>query len=425
MIRNDIESKTEISLGHLNHVFMKHRKVHFSNNRGLFLTGKLEIPADGNILAYAILAHVFTGNKNLKATRYIARCLKQHGIAVLRFDFTGLGESQGEFADSNFSTNVDDILAAARFLSENYEPPQLLLGHSLGGAAVVFAASKLDSIRAIATIGAPSEPMHVTHLLESELEQIKEKGEALVNIGGKAFTIKKQFLDDLAQKNMEGILKQLRKPILVMHSPQDMVVEIENAAEIYHAAFHPKSFISLDGADHMLTSKRDAHYAADLVASWLSRYIDKPDEDPLNTDKMVAARIDDETLTTEIKAGRHALIADESEDIGGDDIGPSPYQLLASSVASSQAMMIRQYAVDHGLAIEDIEVHVDYRRRYASDLVEAGKSNPAIKELHISVILEGDLNANSLDHIKNHASLCPVLNSISIPYYCRMKLESK
>jgi len=209
----------------------------------------------------------------------------------LRFDFTGLGESEGEFADTNFSSNVKDILAAANYLEENYKAPSILIGHSLGGAAVIFASSQLESIKAVATVGAPSDPEHVTHLLRDKIEDIKKLGAAKVNIGGREFMIKKQFLEDLQNKNMFEILKDLKKPIMVLHSPQDTTVEIENAAQIYHAAFHPKSFVSLDGADHMLTNKGDAAYAGDIIANWVMRYIKLPKKKALKTDSSVVASL--------------------------------------------------------------------------------------------------------------------------------------
>ena len=210
-------------------------KVSFKNDGGIELSAYIEFPPDTKPHAYAVFAHVFTGNKSLGATRHIARGLTQNGIAVLRFDFTGLGESEGDFADTNFSSNVKDILAAANYLEENYEAPKILIGHSLGGAAVIFAASQLDSIKAVATVGAPSDPEHVTHLLRDKVEDIKKLGAAKVSIGGREFMIKKQFLEDLQNKNMFEILKELKKPIMVLHSPQDTTVEIENAAQIYHS----------------------------------------------------------------------------------------------------------------------------------------------------------------------------------------------
>jgi len=356
---------------------MSSTKLEFINNKGLKLSAKLEVPANGEIHAYAILAHVFTGNKNLSATRYIARCLRQNGIAVLRFDFTGLGESEGLFEDTNFSSNVDDILSAAQYLEDNYQAPELLVGHSLGGAAVIYAGSQLESIKAIATIGAPSEPEHVTHLLSQKIETIKSDGKAMVNIGGRKFTIKKQFLDDLRSKNMEGILKELKKPILVMHSPQDSVVGIENAAKIYHAAFHPKSFISLDGADHMLSNKEDAHYVGDLVASWLSRYISSEESIPIKTDRQVAARLGDVGYTTEIRAGR------------------------------------QMYARRKQWDLEEAIVHVDFRRNYTVDCNDCEDGTKKIDMFDCTVELKGNLDEAQRQRILEIADKCPVHKTLS------------
>ena len=251
---------------------MENKKITFSNNKGQELAAKIEFPK-GEPKSYAVFAHCFTCNKNLTAVRNIIRILNKSDIAVLSFDFTGLGESEGDFADTNFSSNVDDLISAADFLKENYVAPSIIIGHSLGGAAVIFAARQIPSIKAVATIGAPSNPKHVSHLLKSGIDEINEKGEALLEIGGREFKIQKQFLNDINEQNMEEVLKNLKLPILVFHSPQDSTVGIENAAQIYKAAWHPKSFISLDGANHMLTDKSDSIYVGKMIANWVDRYI--------------------------------------------------------------------------------------------------------------------------------------------------------
>ncbi|MGZ2371517.1 alpha/beta hydrolase family protein [Ancylomarina sp. YFZ004] len=251
---------------------MKSEKIKFKNSLGHELAAKIEFP-DGEPKAYALFAHCFTCNKNLTAVRNISHSLNECGIAVLRFDFTGLGESEGDFENTNFSSNVSDLVSAAQFLSENYSAPSILIGHSLGGAAVVFAALQIPSVKALATLGAPSNPKHVSHLLKSGLAEIQEKGEAVLMIGGREFKIQKQFLDDINEKNMEETLKNLRIALLVLHSPQDTTVGIDNAAQIYKAAWHPKSFISLDGADHLLSKKEDSIYAGKMIANWAERYI--------------------------------------------------------------------------------------------------------------------------------------------------------
>ncbi len=251
---------------------MKSEKIKFTNTTGDELAAKIEIP-EGELKGFALFAHCFTCNKNLTAVRNIGKELNRCGIAVFRFDFTGLGESEGDFEHTNFSSNVSDLVSAAQYLEKNYKAPDILIGHSLGGAAVVFAAQQIKSVKAIATIGAPSNPKHVSRLFKSEIDEINEQGEATMLIGGREFKIKKQFLDDINEKNMESTLRKLKLPLLVMHSPQDTTVGIENAAQIYQAAWHPKSFISLDGADHLLSNKEDSIYAGKMIANWSERYI--------------------------------------------------------------------------------------------------------------------------------------------------------
>ena len=251
---------------------MSSKKIKFKNQLGQELAALLELP-EKPLLGYAVFAHCFTCNKNLTAVRNIGKALTDNGIAVLRFDFTGLGESEGMFENTNFSSNVNDLLSAANYLDENFKAPTILIGHSLGGAAVIFAANQIESVKAVATIGAPSKPKHVAHLFQSGIDEINEKGEALLSIGGRSFKIQKQFLDDINEKNMEAIVREMNKALLVLHSPQDTTVGIENAAQIYQAAWHPKSFISLDGADHLLSNKEDSQYVGQMIANWSLRYI--------------------------------------------------------------------------------------------------------------------------------------------------------
>ena len=252
---------------------MKLEKITFRNRQGHELSAKLELPKISPIVGYALFAHCFTCNKNLTAVRNISRALTKNGIAVLRFDFTGLGESEGDFENTNFSSNVEDLEDMAAYMKEHYEPPSILIGHSLGGAAVIFAATRLSFVKAVVTIGAPAHPEHVTHLLKDGIHQILKEGEALVDIGGREFRVKKQFLEDIQDKNMARSIQEMKKPLLVMHSPQDMTVPIENAARIYQAGRHPKSFISLDGADHLLSNKKDSQYAGQIIAAWAHKYL--------------------------------------------------------------------------------------------------------------------------------------------------------
>jgi putative redox protein len=251
---------------------MPSKKIKFPSHQGIQLTALLEIPAH-TPQSFAVFAHCFTCNKNLSAVHNISKAFYEKGIAVLRFDFTGLGESEGDFEDTNFSSNVEDLMAACNYLQQYHEAPSLLIGHSLGGAAVVKAASIVESVKAFATIGAPFDPQHVTHLLQPKIEKIQQEGIAEVNIGGRSFQVKRQFLEDIREQSLSETLQAMRKAILVLHSPQDQTVGINNAAKMYNAAFHPKSFISLDGADHLLTQKQDSLYAGSMIAAWATRYL--------------------------------------------------------------------------------------------------------------------------------------------------------
>jgi len=392
---------------------MNSERIEFTNKLGYTLSARLERPIDMKAHTYAIFAHVFTGSKNLPATRCISRALTQDGIAVLRFDFTGLGDSEGDFADTNFTSNVEDLLAASEHLENNYKAPSIIIGHSLGGAASIFAASKLDSIKAVATIGTPSQPDHVSHLFESSLDEIESEGLAKVNIGGRAFTIKKQFLDDLKSKDMFDILNDMDKAILVLHSPQDNIVGIENAAEIYQNAKHPKSFVTLNGADHMLSRKEDAHYVGELVASWAKRYISIPKKETLSTDKQVVARLGEVGYTTEIKAGQHSLIADEDEALGGDDFGPSPYEYLSAGLGACTAITIQMYARRKQWPLEEVKVHLSYGRDYHQDCEECEDESKKIEAFERHIELSGNLSQEQIDRIMIIADKCPVHKTLS------------
>lgn len=251
---------------------MPNRNIQITNRKNLKLSAKLESP-EGNCQAYAIFAHCFTCNKNLRAVRNISKALQNHNIAVLRFDFTGLGGSEGDFGETNFSSNMNDLVDISQYLTEYHEAPKLLIGHSLGGAAVIFASEIISSIQAVATIGAPSSPKHVQHLFSNKVADIKNDGMAIVNIGGRKFPISSEFLNDIESKDLPTTVKKIDKSLLVLHSPQDLIVGVENAAEIFTHAMHPKSFVSLDGADHLLSNRDDSTYVGNVIAQWASRYL--------------------------------------------------------------------------------------------------------------------------------------------------------
>ena len=386
---------------------MRFKKVTFTNKNGYQLAARIEIPVNQHPHSYAIFAHCFSCNKNLAAVRQISRALVQEGIALMRFDFTGLGESEGDFSDTNFATNLSDIDAAAEYLTAHYEAPELLIGHSLGGAAMIRAACHIDSVKAVATIGSPYNPVHVTHLFTDDMETIIAKGEAEVNIGGRPFKVKKQFIDDLQNYDPFEVLRNLRKAILVMHSPQDMTVEIDNAAKIYQAAFHPKSFMSLDGADHLLSNKDDAKYAGEMIASWAKKYLDIPAKKKLHKEKEVAVRLGNQGYTTEIIAGEHALIADEPAEVGGNDFGPDPYELLNASLGACTAMTLQMYARRKKWDLQEVTVHLAHTKDYAADRAEV-ESKKKLDHFHRTIKLEGDLSDEQKQRLMEIADKCPV-----------------
>ncbi len=388
---------------------MNVQKVEFQNKEGQTLAGRLELPANRHPHNFALFAHCFTCNKNLSAVRNISRALTSKGFGVLRFDFTGLGESDGDFADTNFSGNVDDLIAASDYLAENYLSPALLIGHSLGGAAAIFAAAEIDSIKAVATIGAPSNPKHVTHLLRSSLEEIKANGLAVVNLDGRDFTIKEQFINDLETKSLPEVAKGLRKALLILHSPQDATVGITNAEEIYVAAHHPKSFVSLDGADHLLMRKEDSIYAGSVIAEWSSRYVDLQEEAPVKTQHDVVASLDgDAGFTTQMKVGSHYMLADEPVRVGGNDFGPNPYEFVSAGLSACTAMTIQMYTRRKGWQVDNVEVHTSYGKTYAQDCEDCENPGAKIDTFNREIKLEGDLDEKQVARILEIADKCPV-----------------
>lgn len=393
---------------------MNSKKVQFQNAKGETLAARLELPVNQHPHTYALFAHCFTCGKNLTVLRNISRALNINGIAVLRFDFTGLGESEGDFADTNFSSNVEDLLVAARFLEENYQAPGILIGHSLGGAAVICAAMELPSVKAVATIGAPFDPGHVQHLLSSEIDDIEDDGVAEVTIGGRAFTVKKQFLEDIREQSLTEKLAKLNRALLIMHSPQDEVVHISNAAKIYHAARHPKSYISLDGADHLLSDKKDSYYAGELIASWAAKYINIPEQETLKSEKEVLVRLDNKGYTTEIMVRHHGLVADEPESVGGNDFGPSPYELVSAGLGACTAMTLQMYARRKKWDLQQVKVHLEHYKDYTEDMM-GGEDEPQGKIDHFERILEleGDLDDDQRARLLEIANRCPVHRTLT------------
>ena len=388
---------------------MNIQKINFTNTEGQQLVGRLELPINQHPHNFAIFAHCFTCNKNLSAVKNITRELTSNGFGVLRFDFTGLGESEGDFENTNFSGNVDDLISASNYLKENYTAPTLLIGHSLGGAAVIFAASTIDSVKAVATIGAPSNPKHVEHLIKSSVDEIKATGKANVSIGGRPFTIKKQFLDDIETKSLPNVAKNLRKALLVMHSPQDTTVGIENAEEIYVAARHPKSFVSLDGADHLLMRKEDSIYVGNVIASWAKRYISIPKTDTISTTHQAVASLDAEDgFTTQMTVGSHTMMADEPTSFGGNDFGPSPYEFVSAGLSACTAMTVQMYVKRKGWDLQNIEVHTSHTK-VAKQVVENGEQKEIkVDTFNREIKLKGNLDEKQIQRMLQIADKCPV-----------------
>ena len=387
---------------------MPSQKIQFQNAQGELLAARLELPVNQHPHSFALFAHCFTCSKNLLAVRHISRALNMSGIAVLRFDFTGLGESEGDFADTNFSSNIEDLLEAARFLEKEYQAPSLLIGHSLGGAAVICAAAQLESIKAVATIGAPFDPKHVSHLLKDGIEDIEEGGVAEINIGGRPFTVKKQFLEDIHEQSLTEKLGKLKKALLIMHSPQDLTVPVENAARIYQAARHPKSYISLDGADHLLSKKADSIYAGEIIASWVKRYLDFPVKETLEVEKEVAVRLGDDGFTTDIMVRKHGLTADEPESVGGNDFGPSPYELVTAGLGACTAMTLQMYARRKKWDLQEVTVHLEHYKDYAVDMADVENPKSKIDHFDRVLVLEGDLDETQRARLLEIANKCPV-----------------
>ncbi|WP_305041548.1 bifunctional alpha/beta hydrolase/OsmC family protein [Geoalkalibacter sp.] len=390
---------------------MKHETLSFPNQEGEQLAAILNLPEDERPLAYAIFAHCFTCGKNSLAAAHIARALSRRRIAVLRFDFTGLGDSEGDFAATGFSHNVRDLLAAAHFLAEHYQPPAILLGHSLGGTAALHAAAELASVKAVVAIASPFHPRHAGKLFGEARAAIDVQGEARVDIDGRPFTIRKDFLDDLENQDPAESIARLKAALLIMHSPRDAIVAIDNAREIYDAARHPKSFVSLDPADHLLTRKEDARYAAELIATWGMRYLDlaeEPERRPAALDNRVTARTDAQGLRTEIFAGGYSLMADEPESYGGEGLGPSPYDLLQASLGACTTMTLQMYARRKQWPLESAVVRLRHEKIHAKDCENCEEKNGKIVHFERELELHGRLSAEQRQRLLDIAERCPV-----------------
>lgn len=390
---------------------MKSRRLNIQNVKGFQLQAYLDLPANQKPHSYAIFAHCFTCNSTLKPVKNISRVLTNHGFGVVRFDFTGLGKSEGEFADSYFSANVSDLLAVSDYMKEHYQAPSLLVGHSLGGAAVIVAASQLDSVKAVATIGAPSSTEHVKKHFSHHVEEIAQKGDVEVNIGGRPFKINQEFVDDFDKTDLLEITKKLRKPLLIMHSPLDKVVGIDNANQLYLAAHHPKSFISLDNADHLLLDSKDSLYVGNMIGTWVQRYFETKNNEILDTEgEQLVAHLNlvEDNFTTSIQTKKHAFIADEPESVGGDDLGPSPYDFLSAGLAACTVMTLKLYAERKKWDLQEVYAYITYSKKHSEDL-KLDIEKPARFDYLIKKLkFVGDLDDEQKQKLKEISSKCPV-----------------
>lgn len=416
---------------------MARSRVRFAGAAGTELVGVLDEP-EGRPRGWAVFAHCFTCSKESVAASRVSTALAAHGIGVLRYDVSGLGDSDGEFEDSTFSSDVDDLVQAAAHLSGSGRAPALLVGHSLGGSAVVAAAARVPSVEAVVTINAPADPAHVAHLLGEVTEELREAGTACVRIAGREFTVRQRLLDDLSEQAQHDRLATLDAALLVLHAPGDQTVGIEHARRVFDAARHPKSFVALDGADHLLTRPADARWAADVVAAWASRYLpgvcrtgpavepaeaDQPaeaveavaavavdDGEPLPPGTVVVTETGSGPFVEHVRAGRHTFLADEPTSIpGGTDTGPGPYDLLLASLGTCTAMTVRMYADRKGVPLERVRVSLVQQHVHADDLTACvGGGEDCVRQFVRKVTLEGDLDDAQRGKLMEIADKCPV-----------------
>ncbi|WP_129663625.1 bifunctional alpha/beta hydrolase/OsmC family protein [Phytoactinopolyspora endophytica] len=389
----------------------KSRKVTFAGTGGEALAGRLELPAS-QPRAAALFAHCFTCGKDVVAASRISHALTELGIAVLRFDFTGLGESDGEFANATFSSNTADLVRAADHLRITLAAPSLLVGHSLGGAAVLAAAEQIPEVRAVATIGAPADPAHVVDLFAADRPEIESAGQATVQLAGRPFRVRREFLDDISSQPQTDRIATLNRPLLVLHAPGDNIVAVDHARRIFDTARHPKSFVSLDDADHLLSNRADAAYAATVIAAWADRYLPatpKPTDDAQNEPgTVIVAETGTGTFTQRVQAGSHLLIADEPPAVGGDDLGPTPYGLLLASLGTCTSMTIRMYAQRKNWPLRSTTVTLRHSRIHAGDCENCETTSGMLDRITREIELDGDLSDEQRAKLLEIADKCPV-----------------
>jgi len=408
----DVPKRLQVSYENTNSIkSMKIEKITFNSRKGEILSARIDLPLGVEPVACALFAHCFTCGKSMKAMRHISRALVEQGIAVFRFDFTGLGESEGDFADTTFSSNIADLVDAAGYMSQRYAAPRIIIGHSLGGAAVLQAAAQIDSVVAVATIGAPFDPVHIRNAFQSSLEEIESTGKAVVQFGGRAFTITKGFVEDLEAHHVAKNIKNLRRALLVMHSPVDRTVGIDNAGLIFEAARHPKSFVSLDQADHLLTNADDSLYVGSVIATWARRYIGRVEREQTASDSgdsRVVAHIDRNHYRTEIFANGHSMIADEPVADGGSNEGPSPYDFLVAGLGSCTGITLRMYADRKEWPLDGVTVRLNHEKVHARDCDCDATINGKIDLIEREIELHGDLDVDQRARLMQIANRCPV-----------------
>jgi len=388
---------------------MSREKVQFSNGRGELLAALLELP-DTPARAYALFAHCFTCGKDIAAAARISRGLTARGIGVLRFDFTGLGGSDGEFANTNFSSNVADLIAAADFLRATGRAPSLLIGHSLGGTAALFAGGEIPEVTAVVTIGAPATPEHVLSQFHADLDEIEVRGEAEVSLAGRSFRIQKQFLDDLRERSLDDVIGHWKRSLLILHAPFDEVVSIDEAGKIFQAARHPKSFISIDGADHLLSDLSRAQYVASTIAAWAESYLPDPTaERSVEVEQgTVFVGEGNRRFLRDIYSDDHYWLADEPRRLGGDNLGPDPYEHLLAALGACTSMTIRMYANRKSWPLEDIDVQLSHSREYLEDCEDCGEDGKHLEVLSRVITLTGPLDDAQRARLMEIADRCPV-----------------
>jgi uncharacterized OsmC-like protein/pimeloyl-ACP methyl ester carboxylesterase len=389
---------------------MRSERFEFPNAKGEKLAAVLDLPL-GEPTDYALFAHCFTCGKDNIAAKRIAERLSVHGIAVLRFDFTGLGGSEGEFANTHFTSNVDDLVAAADHLRQTRKAPAILIGHSLGGAAVLAAAHRIKEARCVVTIAAPADPAHVTGLFREHVGTIRDKGEVEVQLAGRPFKIRREFLDDVAEQMLMDRIAHLKKALLVFHSPTDELVGIESASKIFTTAKHPKSFVSLAGADHLLSKKSDAEYVANVIAAWSERYLDQPDsvaKAESETGVVIVRETRAGKFQQEIMSGPHRFIADEPVSFGGLDSGPGPYDLLLAGLGACTSMTLRLYADNKKLPLERVTVRLTHNKIHAMDCENCETKKGMIDRIDRNITMEGNLDGATRKRLLEIADKCPV-----------------